>query len=63
MGEQLIYGVAAIAKRIGMPKRACQHHIDCGRIPVFRLGKVICAGESAIDKWLREMTANGGGEK
>lgn len=52
----LLYGVAAIAAFLGMPKRTAQHRIDEGVIPTFRLagkkGGTICARRSSLRSWL-----------
>lgn len=54
---EMLYGVAAIASFLGMPKRAAQHQIDTGRIPTFRLGANICATKIGMRKWLAEQEA------
>jgi hypothetical protein len=45
---EVLYEVKAIAKFLGLPKRAAQHQVDTGRIPHFRMGKNICARPSSL---------------
>lgn len=52
---EVLYGVKAIAKFLGLPKRAAQHQVDTGRIPHFRMGKNICARPSSLRAWLAEL--------
>lgn len=55
-GADLLYGVAAIAEYLGIPERACQHRIDAGEIPTFRLSdkprSTICARRTSLRGWL-----------
>lgn len=59
--SDLLYGVQAIADYLRMPRRTCQHRIDQGVIPTFRLdqrtakGSTICAREGSLDAWLRDL--------
>lgn len=59
--SDLLYGVQAIADYLRMPRRTCQHRIDQGQIPTFRLdrqvtkGATICARERSLDAWLDSM--------
>lgn len=53
----LLYGVAAIATFLGIPRRAAQHKIDTGDVPTFRLGKNICARRTGLRSWLAECEA------
>ena len=50
---EILYGVAAIAKFLGIPKRAAQHQIDVKRLPVVRLGRTVCARLEALRQWAR----------
>ena len=64
----LLYGVAAIAAFLGMPRRTCQHRIDQGHLPTFRLGGkkggTICARRTTLRSHLAtlERQAQTGGE-
>ena len=42
-GADLLYGVPAIAGFLGLRQRQARHQIEDGRIPVFRMGAIICA--------------------
>ena len=53
----LLYGAAAIASFLGIPKRAAQHQVKIGRIPTFRLGANICATKTSLRTWLRDQEA------
>jgi hypothetical protein len=44
----LLYGVSAIAKFLGVKKRAAYHLIETRRIPTFKLGKTVAAKRSRI---------------
>lgn len=48
----LLYGVAAIAAFLGMPRRTCQHRIEQAQLPTFRLGGkkggTICARRTTL---------------
>lgn len=55
----LLYGVAAIATFLGMPRRTCQHRIDQGQLPTFRLGGkkggTICARRTTLRSHLAKL--------
>lgn len=55
----LLYGVAAIAAFLGMPRRTCQHRIDQGQLPTFRLGGkkggTICARRTTLRDHLAKL--------
>ncbi|RRD21584.1 DNA-binding protein [Brucellaceae bacterium VT-16-1752] len=53
----LLYGAAAIASFLGIPKRAAQHQVKIGRIPTFRLGANICATKTSLRTWLTKKEA------
>lgn len=64
----LLYGVAAIASFLEMPRRTCQHRIDQGQLPTFRLGGkkggTICARRTTLRSHLAklEREARAGGD-
>ena len=55
----LLYGVGSIAAFLGMPKRTCQHRIDQGQLPTFRLGGkkggTICARRTTLRDHLAKL--------
>ena len=57
---EILYGVAAIAKFLGIPKRAAQHQIDVKRLPVVRLGRTVCARLEALRQWARSLEHSSG---
>ncbi len=48
----LLYGVPQIAAYLGIKERQARHQIREGRIPTFRLGKVICTREKEVETWI-----------
>ncbi|CAN7426523.1 DNA-binding protein [Brucella pseudogrignonensis] len=58
-GTDLLYGVPAIAKFLGLGNRQVYHLKDTGALPTFSLadtGKV-CALKSSLRTWLRDQEA------
>ena len=55
--SEVLSGVAAIAAFMGMKTRQAQYHIDCGRLPVFRVGRTICARKPTLRRWMAEQEA------
>ena len=54
-GGCLLYGYRALGKALGMSKSQLQHHIARGRLPVFRLGKNICARVKTVEAFLSHL--------
>lgn len=52
-----LYGVAAIAKHLGMPEKSCRHRVEKGEIPTFKIGHIRCARRSTLNAWLSEREA------
>ena len=52
MGDQrnadgdLLYGASEIAEHLGLTENQVRHQIRKGRIPVFRMGWIICSRKS-----------------
>ena len=44
----LLYGVPAIADYLGVTKRTAYHLVETGRIPFFRMGKILCSRRSKL---------------
>lgn len=53
----LLYGVPAIAKYLGIRDRQARHSCETGRIPTFRIGSIICARKSDVDAWIANLAA------
>lgn len=58
-GGCLLYGYRALGKAFGMTKSQLQHHIARGRLPVFRLGKNLCARARTVDAYLAKLESDG----
>ena len=50
----LLYGVSAIAKFLGVEVRQARHQCESGRLPTFKLGQIICGRRSTLWRWLAE---------
>ena len=48
MTADLLYGARAIAGFLGVTEKAAYHLIDRKRIPVFRIGRTVCARRSKL---------------
>jgi hypothetical protein len=48
LADDLILGVAPIAKAIGRTYRQTWHLIDTGKLPVKRVGKKFCASRAGL---------------
>ena len=48
----LLYGTRAIAEFLGMTMKQCEHRIQEGRIPTFRIGQTHCSRRSTMARWL-----------
>jgi hypothetical protein len=48
LAADLLFGVEAIAKYIGIGKRQAHHAIACGHLPVKRMGRIIVSSKSAL---------------
>lgn len=56
LADDLLHGIKEIAAYCGLTYRACQWHIERGRFPVVRIGKIICARKSDLDALYRPNT-------
>lgn len=57
--SDLLYGVPAIARHLGLKVPQARHLADKGAIPTFKLpgNKNICARRSTLSAWLAEREA------
>lgn len=53
----LLYGVPAIAKFLGIRDKQARPKIDRGLIPSFRIGGTICSRRATLKAWLAEQEA------
>ena len=56
-GADLLYGAHAIAAFLGVKTRAAYHLIETGRIPHFKIGKVVCSRRTSLAAKLDELEA------
>lgn len=54
LAADLLRGTREIATFLGLPNRVVSYHIECERLPVFRLGALICARKSTLLQWVAE---------
>ena len=50
----LLYGIRAIGKVLGLSQYQTDHLIRAGRIPTFRLGSRWCSRRSVLKGWLEQ---------
>lgn len=53
----LLYGMPAIARHLGLKVPQARHLSDKGTIPTFKIGKLTCARRSTLEAWLAEQEA------
>jgi hypothetical protein len=60
MSEQapdLLYGMPAIAKHLGLKTAQARHLSDKELLTTFKIGKLVCARRSTLNAWLVEQEA------
>ncbi|EYR81851.1 hypothetical protein [Shinella sp. DD12] len=58
----LLYGVASIAKHLGITERRALYLKEKGSIPTFQIDRTVCARKTSLNAWLAEQEAKGRGE-
>ncbi len=53
--SELLHGAQDIAAFLGLTVRQVERHIAQSNLPVFRLGRTVCARRSSLDRWLAEL--------
>ncbi len=53
----LLYGVPAIARFLGLRERQTRELIDAEKVPSFKIGNRVCARRSSLKTWLAEQEA------
>ena len=48
-------GARAIAEFLGMTPRQVFHRVEDGTLPVFRMGKSICARPATLREWIERL--------
>lgn len=54
----LLYTVPSIAEYLDLQEAQARHQIARGRIPTFRMGKIICSRKSWLRSWLDDCVAS-----
>ncbi len=54
LASDVLRGADAIAKFMGLPRRAVYHSASKGTLPVFRLGETVLARKSTLLAWIGE---------
>lgn len=54
LSADLLHGADEIAEFVGLDRRAVYHLAQTSKLPVFRMGSVICARKSTLLKWIAE---------
>lgn len=57
LGNDLLRGAAAIADHVfgdAHQRRSVYYYVEKRTLPVFRIGRVICARKSRLDQWIAE---------
>jgi len=55
--SELLYGFESVSSALGGMSRSTLSKMEAeGRLPVFRIGRKICAHRSALDEWLRKQS-------
>lgn len=57
LAGDILKGVKEIADYRGETVRATYHHVAKGYLPVFRVGKIICARKSELNRALSAIAA------
>lgn len=55
--SDLLQGYAAIGEHLRMSPDATKHRVKSERIPVFKMGRIVCARRSTLNAWLAEREA------
>ncbi|MFG1461753.1 DNA-binding protein [Xanthobacter sp. DSM 24535] len=53
-GSDLLSGIAAIAQHLSITPRQAKHRIATCALPIFRMGRTICARKSTLTAWMAE---------
>ncbi|TAN56093.1 MAG: DNA-binding protein [Rhodospirillales bacterium] len=54
LADDLLRGADAIADFMGMKRRQIYHLTETSRLPVFRVGSVLCARRSTLLGWVED---------
>ena len=57
--SDLLYGARQIAEYLGVATTTVYTMIEAKRLPVFKMGKMVCARRATIDATIERMDAEG----
>ncbi|MBP2311909.1 hypothetical protein [Azospirillum soli] len=57
IGQDVLYGADAVGAFTGLNPRQVYHLAQTNKIPVFRMGTLICARKSTLLRWIEEQEA------
>jgi hypothetical protein len=57
--SDLLFGVRAIGRHLGLSERQARRRIEAGLVPTFQLGGIHCARKSTLEQWLAALEAEG----
>ncbi len=60
LADDILRGADDIAAFLGLAPRAIYHAASRAKLPVFRIGAVICARKSTLMAWISEQERGGG---
>lgn len=55
MSADIMLGASAIAAFMGMRPRQLYHAAEMGHLPTFRIGGILCARRSTLNRWITEL--------
>lgn len=53
----LLHGVAAVSGYLGMTRAQIYHLHRAGKIPTFKIDKIVCARKATLEAWLADKEA------
>ena len=57
LGGEMLCGAAPIAAFMGVKRRQVYHWAEHGELPVFRIGRTLCARPDRLRAWITEQEA------
>jgi hypothetical protein len=54
LADDMIRGADAIAEWMGLNRRQIYHLAATSRLPVFKMGSILCARKSRLMDWIKE---------
>jgi hypothetical protein len=66
LADDMLRGAEAIAEFLfgdSKQRRKVYHVVECGKLPTFRLGSILCARKSKLLEWIEQQEKNSVGVK